>query len=187
MRARTHPAIIMYGIYLYFSSRSLRLAAKCLASTIKRTHVTIWKWIQKYSSLADKFRIDRHAVEKIFVDETVLQIDGKDYWLWLAYEPKLKRCLFMHLSRERTIFVCYHFFKQLRNRYGRKLILTDGALWYDQACRWLRLSHKVYNIEMKNRWKDSSNISRTGQNVLMTTFHAENQIATDSMSRTGSN
>lgn len=140
----------MYGIYLYFSSRSLRLAAKCLASTIKRTHVTIWKWIQKYSSLADKFRIDRHAVEKIFVDETLLQIDGKDYWLWLAYEPKLKRCLFMHLSRERTIFVCYHFFKQLRNRYGRKLILTDGALWYDQACRWLRLSHKVYNIEMKN-------------------------------------
>src|SRR5579884_4133536 len=151
MRVRTHPAIIIYGIYLYFSSRSFRLAAKCLESMAKRSHVSIWKWIQKYSNCADRFSLERQKVKKIFVDETLLQINGKDYWLWIAYEPKLKRCLFMHLSRERTIFVCYHFFKQLRDRYGRKPILTDGALWYDQACsRWLRLSHKVYGTEMKN-------------------------------------
>jgi monoamine oxidase len=37
----------------------------------------------------------------------------------------------MHLSRERTIFfVCYQFFKQLRNRFGRKPpILTNGATY----------------------------------------------------------
>lgn len=56
----------------------------------------------------------------------------------------------MHLSRERTIFVCYQFFKQLRNRYGRKPIFTDGAPWYNDACRWLRLKHQIYGIEMKN-------------------------------------
>ncbi len=143
MRVRTHPAIIRYCLDIYFSSRSLRLAAKCLGSIIKRSHASIRKWIQKYSSCADKFRLDRQKIKKIFVDKTLLQIDGKGYWLWLAYEPKLKRCLFMHLSRERTIFVCYHFFKRLRDRYGRKPILTDGGLWHNQACRWLRLSHKV--------------------------------------------
>jgi transposase-like protein len=47
-----------------------------------------------------------------------------------------------YLSRERTIFVCYQFFKQLRNRYGRKPIFTDGAHWYNDACRWLRLDHR---------------------------------------------
>jgi hypothetical protein len=60
-----------------------------------------------------------------------------------AYEPNLNVCLMMmmHLSRERTIFfVCYQqFFKQLRNRFGRKPIFTDGARWYDDddddACR----------------------------------------------------
>src|SRR5215218_10743305 len=57
----------------------------------------------------------------------------------------------IHLSRERTIFVCYQFFKQLQNRYGgRKPIFTDGAHWYNDACRWwLRLKHTVYGTELK--------------------------------------
>ena len=52
--------------------------------------------------------------ELYFVDETLVQIEGKDYWLWVAYEPALNMCLLMHLSRERTLFVCYRFFKQLQ-------------------------------------------------------------------------
>ena len=31
----------------------------------------------------------------IFVDETLIQIDGKDYWLWITYEPSLKSFPFM--------------------------------------------------------------------------------------------
>jgi putative transposase len=152
-RNRTHPAIISYGLYLYFSSRSFRLAVKCLstAAAIARTHVAIWKWIQKYSSLADRFRIDKHSVKRIFVDETLIKIEGQNYWLWVAYEPNLNVCLMMHLSRERTIFfVCYQFLKQLRSRYGRKPILTDGALGYYEACKWLRLPHQVYGTKLKN-------------------------------------
>ena len=151
-RTRTSPAIVSYGLYLYFSSRSFRLAAKCLSSYIlKRSHVAIWKWVQKYSDCADRFlRTDKRLVRVIFVDETLLQIDGKDHWLWVAYEPYLSSCLMMHLSKERTIFVCYQFFKQLRYRYGRRPIFTDGAQWYNDACRWLRLEHHVYGTELKN-------------------------------------
>lgn len=65
-----------------------------------------------------------------------------------SYETNLEICLMMHLSRERTILVCYKFFKQLRNRYGRKTIFTDG--WYNTAYRWLRLPHRIYGTEMKN-------------------------------------
>jgi putative transposase len=122
---RTSPAIISYGLYLYFSSRSLRLAAKCLESIITRSHVAIWKWVQKYSDCADRFVTARHIVREIFVDATLLKINGQDYWLWIAYEPNLNTCLMMHLSRERTIFVCYQFLRQLRNRYGRKAIYTE--------------------------------------------------------------
>jgi transposase-like protein len=65
----------------------------------------------------------------------MLQIDGYDYWLWIASEPNLNVCLMMHFSGERTIcLVCYQFFKQLRDRYGRrKPILIDGARWYNDA------------------------------------------------------
>ena len=77
-RNRTDPAIIRYGLYLYFSSRSFRLAAKCLSSIIRRSHVTIWKCVQKYADCVDGlFRTDdRRPVRVIFVDETLLQIDG---------------------------------------------------------------------------------------------------------------
>jgi putative transposase len=27
---------------------------------------------------------------------------------------------------------------------------TDGALWYNDACKWLRLRHQVYETGMKN-------------------------------------
>jgi putative transposase len=150
-RTRTHPAIVRYGIYLYFSSRSFRLAARCLESIVKRSHVAIRKWVQKYSGIAEGLlSVNKPAVKKIFVDETLLQIDGQNYWLWIAYEPNLNSCLMMHLSRERTIFVCYQFFKELRDRFGRKPIFTDGAQWYNEACRWLRLDHHVYGTELKN-------------------------------------
>ena len=43
---------------------------------IKRSHVTIWKWIQRYAFLADRFRIDRHKIRQIIVDEILVKIDG---------------------------------------------------------------------------------------------------------------
>ena len=67
----------------------------------------------------------------IFVDETLIHIDGKDYWLWIAYEPNVDLCLMIHISRERTIFVCYQFFKELRKRFGRtsySQMVLDGIM-----------------------------------------------------------
>ena len=61
-------------------------------------------------------------------------------------------CLMMiHISRERTILLCYQFFKELK-RFGRKRIFTDGARrwYYKDACKWLRLKHQVYSTELKN-------------------------------------
>ena len=69
-RIRTNPSIIAYGLYLYFNS-SYRFAGKSLEPIKKRTHVSIWKWVQKYSILADRFVIGKRKVQKIFVDETL--------------------------------------------------------------------------------------------------------------------
>jgi hypothetical protein len=80
-RIRTHPTIIAYGLYLYFSSRGYRFASKSLGPFVKRTHVSIWKWVQKYSTLTDRFVVGKRKIKKIFVDETLLKINGQDYWL----------------------------------------------------------------------------------------------------------
>jgi putative transposase len=94
----------------------------------------------------------------------------------------------MHLSKERTtIFICYHFFKQLRTRYGsRKPIHNDGAHWYNDACKWLRLKHHVYGTELKNVMERFiQKIKETGQNALMTIFLVEKRNVIDNTSTTG--
>jgi transposase-like protein len=39
-----------------------------------------------HADVVDRFRVNnKNQVKMIFVDETLIQIDGKDYWwLWIA-------------------------------------------------------------------------------------------------------
>jgi transposase-like protein len=78
-------------------------------------------------------------------------------------------------------------FKQLRTRYGsRKPIHTDGAPWYNDACKWLRLKHHVYGTELKNVMERFiQKIKDRGQNALMTIFLVEKRNVIDNMSITG--
>jgi hypothetical protein len=40
----------------------------------------------------------------ILVDETLIQIDGQDYWLWLAYEPNMDLCLMVCICQEKELY-----------------------------------------------------------------------------------
>ena len=75
-RNRTSIALILYALYLYFSSLSLRRASHVLEPIIKRSHVAIWKWIQKHSFVFD-FDVDKHDVNSIFIDETEINVRAK--------------------------------------------------------------------------------------------------------------
>jgi len=85
------------------------------------------------------------------IDESMITIKGEVYWLWIAYEPYINKYLLMDISKDRTTLRCYYFIKRLRRLYGSKYtVYTDGAHYYNQACRWLRIKHVVYNQEDKN-------------------------------------
>ena len=68
------------------------------------------------------------------------------------YEPYTKKYLLMNISKERSLLVCYNFIKRLKKLYGSKYtIYTDGdSYYYNQACKWLRIKHIVYNDNCKN-------------------------------------
>jgi len=70
-RKRTPIAFILSKPY--FSSLSLKIASHVLEPIIKRSHVAIWKWIQKYSFVFD-FDVDKHDVNSIFVNETEINV-----------------------------------------------------------------------------------------------------------------
>jgi putative transposase len=149
-RRRTPLALMLYGVYVYLCSNSLRRASKILEPLTERSHEAIRQWVQRLAPVCDRFDVDRRLVRVIFVDETMIRIRGRQAWVWVAFEPGLKVFLAFHVSYNRSILDAHTFLKRLRHTYGRKPIWTDEATFYPEACRWLRLEHRVYPTEWKN-------------------------------------
>jgi putative transposase len=58
-RSRTPSEYVGYGLlYLYFSGLSLRRTAERISHFVKRNHVSIWNWIQKYSIIPERYQLD---------------------------------------------------------------------------------------------------------------------------------
>src|ERR1700730_661386 len=141
---------MLYGVYLYYCCNSLKRASHALEPYVKRSHVSIWKWVQRLAPVCDRFVVDRKLVRTIFVDETMIKIRGRQAWIWVAFEPGLRVFLSYRISYNQSILDAYLFLKEVRRRYGVKPIWTDDAVWYPEACRWARLEHHVYDHDWQN-------------------------------------
>ena len=124
-RNRTPSEYIGYGLYLYFSGLSLRMASERLAFLVNRNHVSIWNWIQKYRP--QKVSIKRKRISEYVIDETQLQVGSENIWLWVAIEPKNKRILSSSISKERNMFVAERFMSRLIKAHGNHPVSTDGG------------------------------------------------------------
>ena len=108
-RNRTPSEFIGYGLYLYFLGLSFRNAAKALKWFIKISHVSIWKWIQKYKP-KKIFTKKKRKIDGYIIDETLIKVGSKYIWLWVIIEPKDKEILAIDISKERNMFVAERFF-----------------------------------------------------------------------------
>jgi hypothetical protein len=90
---------------------------------------------QKYLKLADRFKVNRHLVKEVFVDENLLKINGQNYWLlWVAYEPNIRSCLMLHISKDRamSVYVIINSLSNLVNTKGN--LSTYGRCSLIQHC-----------------------------------------------------
>ena len=96
-RNRTSLNIIGYGLYLYFLGLSFRNAAKALSFLllVRISHVSIWKWLQKYRS---RKYLKKKKIQEYIIDETVIKTGSKLIWLWVIIEPKNKEILAANIS-----------------------------------------------------------------------------------------
>jgi putative transposase len=78
IRERTPLALMLYGVYVYLCSNSLRRASRILEPLIERSHEAIRQWVQRLAPVCDGFDIDRRLVRTIFVDETMIKIRGRE-------------------------------------------------------------------------------------------------------------
>ena len=92
-RNRTSSWYIESGLYLYFLGLSTRGVSKALffLNKVKRSHVAIWKWIQKYHP--KKILSKRKRISEYVIDETILKVGSEYIWLWIAIEPENRQIL----------------------------------------------------------------------------------------------
>ena len=148
IRNKTPPKYIYHGLYLYFSRLSLRRTSQQLSCFIKRNHVTIWNWIQKYhpQRLSSKSR----RISEFIIDETLFKVGSEYVWLWVAIEPENRQILSLSISKERNMFVAERFMSDLIKVYGNHPVSTDGGTWYPPACRFLKLQHHIHSTFEKS-------------------------------------
>ena len=92
--------------------------------------------------------IIRFTKEKSFciqIDETVIQIGNRQYWLWFCIEPVHSSVLGIFLSEERNMLVAEKFISSLVFKYGKHAVYTDGGTWYPEACKILRVKHYLHS------------------------------------------
>jgi putative transposase len=144
---------MIYALQLYFSGLSLRKTSQQLSQFIKRNHVSIWKWIQRYKPR--KIFQKRRKVSEFIIDETLLKVGNQYAWLWIAIDSIDKVILDIHISFERTILIAETFIKDLVKKYGKHPVSTDGGTWYPQACKFLNMNnhhlHSSYEKSMIER------------------------------------
>jgi putative transposase len=149
-RNRTSSSYIGRALYLYFLGLSTRNVAKAMFCfrKVKRSHVAIWKWIQKYHPR--KILSKRKRISEFIIDETLLKVGFEFIWLWVAIEPENKQILALTVSRERNMLIAERFLSSLVKVYGKHPTSTDGGTWYPMACRFLKLKHHIHSSYEKS-------------------------------------
>lgn len=95
---------------------------------------TIYNWVRRFSKPvimeANKYKPD---VGRIWVaDETVIDIDGKNIWLWDIIDTKTRFLIASHMSYTRTTKDAQALMKQAYDRTGKipRIIYTDKLRAY---------------------------------------------------------
>lgn len=109
---------------MYFLGLSYRNAAKALSSRIKkRSHVAVWKWVQKYKP--ERIFTKRKRIFEFIIDETQLKVGNNYFWIWIAIESSDRTVLDVRISAERNMFVAERFLSSLVQEYGKHPVSTD--------------------------------------------------------------
>ena len=103
----------------------IEVPAKALSRFVHRSHVSVWKWVQKYKP--ERVSSKRKKIDEFIVDETLIKIGSEFIWLWVAIEPKDKEILSINISRERNMLLAERFLSNLLEEHGEHPVSTDGG------------------------------------------------------------
>ncbi|MGY9030398.1 MAG: IS6 family transposase, partial [Rhodobacterales bacterium] len=136
---RFPPEFIAYAVWSYFRfPLSLRDVEDLFAARgIIVSYETIRKWVGKFGTkYAASIRRDRPAPsDKWHLDEVVIPIRGRKFWLWRAIDSNGDVLDILVQSRRNTR-AAKRFFRKLFKEYGRpRVVITDKLGSYSGALK----------------------------------------------------
>ena len=139
-----HPLyIVLCALSYYFCANSTtRKVAQTLymVHQVKVSHVTISKWIKRFTPVFRKISADRLLGANLcdsdewHFDETYIKIAGKNYYLWIAFDAETRLVLDFHLSPYRDSDSAYTLLANCRRYFGQpqSAVISDRYYAYQQ-------------------------------------------------------
>jgi len=111
--------------------------------------------------------------DQIAVDETVIRIDGQQYWLYAAVNPNSNKFLYIRLFSTTTTALTEQHLQKLREKHDVEdaMFLVDGAQYLKAALK--RVGLRFQTIRHGNR----NSVERIFREVKYRNFLASNSFS----------
>jgi transposase-like protein len=140
-KRRADPTNIARALDLYFRGMSVRKVREHLEQVdrLRVSHMTVFRWIVHYSKLAAEWMDAPGArtSDRWHVDETVVNVNGRNEYLWNVLDHETRFLLATHISEDRSLAnTRAPIAKAKRATPDRPVdVLTDGMQAYPEAVR----------------------------------------------------
>jgi len=132
-REATPEFLMKLGIQLHLTGLSLSNTVSILEIFgVKRARSTIHNWVHKAELQPESGRSPDHVA----VDETVIQLNDEQYWLYAAVDPETNNLLHTQLEPTTNTGLAQRFLAQLREKHNvdDAVFLVDGSASLEAAC-----------------------------------------------------
>lgn len=133
-REATPKLLMKLGIQLHLAGLSpLNTISILEIFGINRARSTVHNWVHKADLQPDSGRSPDHIV----VDETVIQLNDKQYWLHAAVEPDTNELPHITLESTTNTVITPKFFAEFHEKHDVEtaVFLIDGSHSLKDACR----------------------------------------------------
>jgi len=137
-KMKASPQVITSAMQLYFTGESLRNVTKFLRlQGIDVSHVTIYRWIEKYTSLMQKYlqQITPQVSDTWRADELWIKINGNMKYLFAMIDDQTRYWLAQEVADTKHTHDVRNLFVKSREVAGKKpmTLITDGLHSYKEG------------------------------------------------------
>jgi putative transposase len=116
------------------------LSHKKIEPFVERSYEAIRQWLHRLRGL---FKPDCRTRQEVTVDETKIEIDGEEVFVWAAVDCDTLEVVAVDVSPGRSSLDALLFIKDVLERCcGRPLFRADRGLWYDWPLALLHCEYK---------------------------------------------